>query len=425
MLFEYWTTPGRTHIKAILESGDSKFGVRQEGKGTPIELKETTITYDYQVSEIHPDILGLICMVNFYPFIGTTVTFPKPVSSRLKHAFSTPWFKKDKAIFFTNIDDKIPKYSGEKISLSFGGGIDSTAVSIMFPEAYIVHESHLKGGDLITSDIHNYVESLSDENGRVVVTNQRYMSKPGGWHSWPCSTATSLLLATDMQFGIILIGAPIGATMLFENGLRYWDRHRSRKWHGPAGSHWQSTFQTIGIPMFSPIMGVTEIQSMHISLTSMNKNEVSFCIANNGKQCSRCKKCLRRDIIRSIIDTEYSPKWSNYDVASNHDFLEARPLYMGHIFAYALNRIELPGWITSRLEDISPIESEWPNRIFTPSFDFCPEPWRKVLKTRVMEFIEPMTGKETKSLKQYHLMKGKISPYSRVKLLIKPDQFIR
>jgi len=42
-----------------------------------------------------------------------------------------------------------------------------------------------------------------------------------------------------------------------------------------------------------------------------------------------------------------------------------------------------------------------------------------------MEFIEPMTRKETKSLKQYHLMEGKISLFSRVKLLINPDQFIR
>ena len=78
--FEYWTTPGQTHIKAILEEEDHFIGNRQEGIGTQIELQNTTLTYEYEVKEIHPDILGLICMINFYPFIGKRVAFPNPVS---------------------------------------------------------------------------------------------------------------------------------------------------------------------------------------------------------------------------------------------------------------------------------------------------------------------------------------------------------
>ena len=35
MKFEFWTTPGCTHIKAILEEEDSKI---EEGSGTEIEL---------------------------------------------------------------------------------------------------------------------------------------------------------------------------------------------------------------------------------------------------------------------------------------------------------------------------------------------------------------------------------------------------
>ena len=425
MRFEFWTTPGQTHIQAILEDGDSQIGIREEGSGTQIELKETKITYDYEVSEIHPDILGLICMINFYPFIGDKVTFPIPVSNRLKQAFSIPWFKSDKEISFMNVDEELPRYSGKNMVLSFGGGIDSTAVHTMFPEAYIIHESHLKDGVLIESAIHEHVDSLGIDKGRVVVTNQRYMSKPGGWHSWPCSTATSLLLATDMDFGIILIGAPLGATQLWKNGLRYWDRHRSRKWHGASGSHWQSTFHTIGIPMFSPIMGTTEIQSMYISLPALKRNNVVYCTANEGEHCFRCKKCLRRDIIRLIVDDKYSPNWEKYDVELIHIFLENRPLFMGHIFAYALASIDLPEWLTCRLQDISPINSEWPNRVFGQSFEFCPEPWRQPLQSRVFEYVQPMTNSEVNELKKYHLMKGEVTLISRIKRLVKPDQFIR
>ena len=426
MKFEFWTTPGHTHIKAILEDGDSTIGTREEGAGTQIELNQTTLTYDYEVNDIHPDILGLICMVNFYPFIGKSVTFPFPVSERLQAAFSIPWFHLSKRLEFNNIDRKIPKYTGNQIALSFGGGIDSTAVHKMFPEAFVVHEGHIKEGTLVNSSIHQIVNNLGPEKGRIVVSNQRYVSEPGGWHSWPCSTVTSLLLATDMNIGIILIGAPLGATQLWKNGLRYWDRHRSRKWHGFSGSHWQSVFHSIGIPMFSPIMGTTEIQSMRISLPSLKKDQVTYCIANQGVECFRCTKCLRRDIIRAIVEEEYSPNWENYNSIYIHNFLEARPLFMGHIFAYALSHsIVLPDWIESRLSDIVPIKGEWPMKIFEKTFEFCPQPWSEMLRLRVLEYIEPMSEMEVNSLKQYHLTKGKISLITRVRRMIKPDQFIR
>ena len=70
MLFEFWTTPGYSHIKAILEDDEDGSGKREEGAGTLLYLEETTVTFDYEVKSIHPDILGLLCMVIFYPFIG-------------------------------------------------------------------------------------------------------------------------------------------------------------------------------------------------------------------------------------------------------------------------------------------------------------------------------------------------------------------
>ena len=405
MKFEFWTTSGHSHIKAILEEDDSRIGKREEGPGTEIELKETTLTYDYEVKEIHPDILGLICMANFFPFIGSSVEFPKSVSNRLEEAFQNGCFtaKKDKEIEFRNVDSSIPKYVGEKMVLSFGGGIDSSSVRVMFPDAFVVHEAHIRDGEVVPSHTHSVVKALGPKRGRVVLTNQRYVSTPGGWHSWPCSTVTSMLMATDMNFGIILTGSTIGSCNLWNAGERFWDRHEARKWHGTTGSYWMSGFAMIGMTMFSPIMGTSEIETMRLSLPMIHKNEVVYCMDDSGVACKKCTKCFRRDVIRAVVEPEYDADWGAYDTEMIYKFLDKRPLYFGHIFAYAkTNSKKLPEWVIERISDVPKIESEWPVRLYCDTFDFCPEPWNKILEKRVLEHIEPMTEKDVFGLKAWN-----------------------
>ena len=70
--------------------------------------------------------------------------FPVAVSPRLKEAFSNSNFKRQ--FEFVNIDTSVPIYHGSKMALSFGGGIDSSSVRVMFPEVFVVHEGHIKNG---------------------------------------------------------------------------------------------------------------------------------------------------------------------------------------------------------------------------------------------------------------------------------------
>ena len=81
--------------------------------------------------------------------------FPVPVSPRLEEAFRNRNFKKQ--FRFDNVDSSIDMYSGSNMALAFGGGIDSSAVRAMFPEAYVVHEAHWRDGRLVPSDTHQVV----------------------------------------------------------------------------------------------------------------------------------------------------------------------------------------------------------------------------------------------------------------------------
>ena len=384
MKFEFWTTPGQSHLKAILEEDDSIVGKREEGAGTEITLHENTVTFDYEVKNIHPDILGLLCLITFFPFVGSEVEFPKPVSSRLYDAFQNKCFTDKKDISFRNISDSVEIYKGEKVALSFGGGIDSSAVRRMFPEAFMIHEAHIRDGELIHSHSHKVVEALQPKNGRLVKTNIRYLSKPGGWHSWPCSVSTSLIMATDMNIGLILTGSILGSCFV-SNGVKFWDRVRARAWHGPSGNYWQSAFEAIGLTMFSPVTGVSEMQTMKLSLGLLNENQVVYCMEASGSACNKCSKCFRRDVIRTFIDINYKPQWEVYDNEKIHTFLSKRPLYFGHIFSSATSlKPELfPNWILEKIKGVPIISTDWTMRTYPESFLLCPEEWRDYLNPSV------------------------------------------
>lgn len=403
MRFEFWTTPGHSHLKAIFEENDSLEGKREEGAGTPITLKQKTVTFDYEVQNIHPDLLGLLCLITFFPFIGTEAEFPQPVSLRLYEAFQNKCFTDKKDISFRNISPNVEVYVGHKVALSFGGGIDSSAVREMFPEAFVVHEAHIRDGNLVHSHSHHIVKGLEPDGGRLVSSNIRYLSHPGGWHSWPCSVSTSLLMATDRKIGLILTGSVLGSCFL-SNGVKFWDRVQARAWHGPSGNYWQSAFEAIGLTMFSPVTGVSEMQTMRLSSKLLSEQKVVYCMEANGSACNSCSKCFRRAVIRAFVERDFSPEWNDYNTPSMHQFLARRPLYFGHIFStcFSLKPELYPDWVLNRVTDVVRVDSDWTMRCYQDSFLLCPPEWREYIATRVSEFIEPMTENDCEEMRSWN-----------------------
>ena len=389
MKFTFNTDKTHTYIEAIFEEGDTETGKREESPPTEITIKEKILTYDYPVKEIHPDILGLICMLNFYPFIGNEVEFPRPVSPRLLEAFEIPMFSKKKKINFRNVDENIPIYKGENLAISFGGGIDSTAVRTLFPSALVVHEGHLKDGKTIeygcSLSVHDFVRSLGRNNGKVIFSNQRCASFPRGWHSWPCSMVTSLLLATDFNIGLILCGAILEGNYLW-NGSRYFDRHSQQKFHGFTGNYWQSVFNTIGIPLFSPVDGLSEIGTMKLSLKALKEGNVDY-----GDEET---KCFRRDLIRYLWDKNFKMNWESYRSEKIFNFLEKRPLYYGNIFAYAASNNIGPSWFQESISDVQKIHTDWPKKYYTRALDLCPQGWISKIAPPIIKNLELMNKEE-------------------------------
>ena len=400
MRLEFTSSGGKTVIRAVQEDGDCETGPRQEGPGTTITYSGEPIEFDYEVTDIHPDLLGLLCLTIFYPFVGERVVFPMPVSPRLEEAFRNSNFKRQ--FRFDNVDSSVEMYSGSKMALSFGGGIDSSSLRTMFPEAYVVHEAHYRRGRLVPSNTHRVVHEMGLDRGRVVTSNQRYVSKPEGWHGWTCAFATTLLLATDHDFGIILMGSTLRGTLL-RGGTGYVDRFRARDWHGATGNFWQSAFNAVGIPVFSPVCGASAFLTMKLSLDLIRAGDVFYCARQDGGACGECWKCFRRDLIRAVVDPEHFPQWAPYDRLAIHNLLEQDPLSDGYVFSFARGRVggTLPRFIRSRVEDLQAIESQWPLRVHTGTFDFCDDRWRSMIRERVLKHLNPMRSEDIADLETW------------------------
>ena len=106
-----------------------------------IQLTNNTLYFNYTPTKIpHPDILALICLVVFFPFIKKShnIIFPLKVSNNIVKALDKLNLSTN-----TNIDSNLKPYiGGSGVALSWGGGLDSWAVYKLQSELYtvLVHE---------------------------------------------------------------------------------------------------------------------------------------------------------------------------------------------------------------------------------------------------------------------------------------------
>ena len=142
----------------MYESGDRRTGRSQEGAGRPITYSGEVIEFDYVPDEIHPDLLSLLLLTIHHPFVGERAVFPSPVSPHLEEAFQSSCF--DRRIRFDNVDASLEPYSGSSLALALGDGTDSSVVLSMFPEAFVVHEAHVRAGSVVPSFTHPVVREM-------------------------------------------------------------------------------------------------------------------------------------------------------------------------------------------------------------------------------------------------------------------------
>jgi len=311
-----------SQITCLPESPEEEVGVNDLGQ--PITLATHTLYFDIRPKKLPtPDHLALICFIVFYPYLAkaTRIKWIQPVSpiwlEILKlHNLTTdinlqPQSSHPPSISQTLSSRLSPHLSQQiipivspivspKIALSWGGGLDTWAAYQLHPNLYtvLVHERE-------STDPPIYGPATLTNSKFVVVTcNQKSISiknsKPNnvnlqrttqaGWATWVGVMVTSIWISADYGINMVATGGNIGSVFL-NNGSRYHPTHLKP-------SIWYKTFELVGLPMYIPLGGLTDLGVIKI-LGSEQLNRIRYCWfpTKTGDNCHKCPKCIRKEML--------------------------------------------------------------------------------------------------------------------------------
>lgn len=429
MKFTYDLKPKRVTIQAIPEKPSEWSGYRSESPYPKITLTEPHLVFMTDIKHIHSDLLALLCIVSFYPFCRDSITFPEPVSQKFADAIKSmgicdmvndKYIRTSDSLNIVNVSSTLLPYSTKskepKLALAYGGGLDSTSTICLFPEAYIIHEKRIACTTVSKNMVNNQnqykdaTESFMKDLERgwtkwkgktfCIGSNNKELCEPDGWTTWISCTATSILLATDLSLSAILLGSSIGSSNI-KNGQVHINSNPNI---------WFTLFNQVGLPVFSPIAGLTEISLSKIIYKTYPKwlSKITYCIKDkdNGHNCYKCWKCFRRQVIinyiihSSVITNEdnqtnhivYSVNWENYNRSPIIDNLKTLAEKGGPSLQWALiNSLDnIPNWISLYVlphkESFMKLDS-WIEKHQTATLINSPQEFHSWIKSRISKFI--------------------------------------
>lgn len=412
MKFEIKITNTQTHFIAIGESDEEKHGLRAQGPYTSLELIDNTLIIDY-VSKLplHPDIIGAICITAFYPFIKYSATMPFPISKTFaeglqmdilpQHDKIDGSYRAIKPITITNIDENLESYSnGKNTVIAYGGGMDSTAIALMFPDYPLIHTSNIR----VTSEIKDVMKTYIAENlqnkSYVIDSNCTELCRPRGFTTFTNIFLVPLLLSADLNIKNICCGEILESSCM-STGVKYFPQFDPKK-----RNRWIRFYNHIGLNMFAPTAGLSSIITADIVYKHDLHLKALYCENIKGNKCHNCIKCFRKGSELLNDKTKDFEYWSNYNKQNMIKELSIRPLPYANTVIYSVNNNNnLPDYFLETIKDLSHIKTDLFKRIYSKSFIYFPEDIKDRLITELTKYAEIMNEEEEKYLENWDITK--------------------
>lgn len=322
----------------VVISGDYATSDVVRGEGARVmQISQAEAVFeasDGDLENLHSDLIALIAVLSFYPVFpedAFTLNFDFPVSGNVQKALRRPYILPHVTI--TSPEGGVPYEPLRETVLSYGGGFDSLAAHLIFPDAPLVHESPL--GDYPDA-VNDIMPSLSDQT-YVVKDNMRKIFSVWGLPLWVSVFASSLLFSPRH----IISGSEMTGTYL-HGGQRYFPRHRNR---------WYEVFSAIGVNVL-PTSFLSEIGNARVVHAHNKMDAAAYCTFIKNKDCGACTKCLRRRAIRAMLDGSEQNLIDDFERSDAIEkFLKVRPLYYGDIFLHAVRSNPRESWLKDSLQD--------------------------------------------------------------------------
>lgn len=290
-------------------------------------------------ASIHPDILALIGVLAFHPALPQGEFVLKlgfPVSPNVEAALRRAWILPGVRVVGTG---QSPAYEPKRETvLSYGGGFDSLAASIIFPGVPLVHETPLPTRKAMFTDVVNDVVDKAGPHNFTVFDNLRQLFTAWGLPLWVSVYVASLIVEPRR----IISGSEMTGTYLL-GGKKYFPRY---------GNLWYTVFEVIGVSVH-PTSFLSEIGNARVVSTHERMDSVAYCVKIDRADCDACSKCLRRRMIRAMFNPDELHLVDDFVVSDAIvKFLKTRPLYYGDVFIHAAASQVRPTWVNEHIADL-------------------------------------------------------------------------
>ena len=256
-----------------------------DNRGTPAPIHVEGCTSTRELEKMH-----LLLSIDFKAYAPHEFK-----SSQVNHVAREMQLRFDKDTSLQKFKTEWPDSPLGDLFVFFGGGVDSRAVSGLYPKARRV---------VIDTTLYS---TYSLREGDVFIKSNLKSGafSPRGFVFWSQPFAVAPILAAyyESTRPRFMIGSILGSSYLM-NGRRYFDREsRSNTTFGITGNMYHSLFNELELPLYAPLANCSEYVSTKVELLTCRESRdlPAFCQNNGGAPCLKCFKCLRKITERYVV----------------------------------------------------------------------------------------------------------------------------
>jgi hypothetical protein len=310
---------------------------------------------DYDLQSTHPALLCLTAEVLLSPWISSSKS-PLPKGRTL----------------------------GERASLSFSAGTDSTAAAAVMGDSTLLGY-HRRSFDSMLDHrnaerLINHLNSTGEREVLSISSNHELIrtnhGKPVGFSTDFACASHLLLLADHFDLGAIGFGMPIDNTYL-------WKGRKFRKFEETQYyTYWTKRFAQAGLDLLFPIASISEAGALMIVKQTSWLEHLNSCMRGDGVNgCGRCWKCFHKN----------GPLGRPFDITSSEiqTFLNKRPMPTATHALWALQIMNQENQVPD-LSHLFTSDLSWWAQVYPPAYNLLPNRWRTSIRNSISEFLKDM-----------------------------------
>ena len=290
-----------------------------------------------------------------------------------------PWVPETKR---WDVEQRSP---GTNHSLSYSGGVDSTAAMLLLPDETILAYHERNFTSMLNHSLpHSTFEAIEERTGRPVLRIPSNHEKIRTYHGlqtgFPTANAASvhlILLADHLDICSISFGTVIENTWL-KKGLKFREFQDTHYWN-----YWPKQFKKAGLDYALPINHISEAGALKICAQSELADVVNSCLRGNGDRwCGTCWKCFHKN---GPLGREIDPTSKEISI-----FLNKKPLRTAQHALWAL-KVQGLEHLAPHLAKHIADDLSWWDKAYEPGLNLIEEPLRSVVKEKTDTYLERMT----------------------------------